>query len=856
MKFKFLFFFVFLISQFSFCQTTYFVVEGQGLSLVTTAPQGSAPHLVSNNLKFSGSGDLSLSGSDIYVDADFDIGGGGFNVGSNTVIIGGNTSFSNGNLEIGSGTFESVGSFDASNSTLTFTGPGRLKLGGSATSFGSFTRGTGTVEYNGASQTVLNLNSSSGSCYNNLEISGTGTKTLSGTSKIYGDLILTSSDFNLNGKTLYLKENMSRTSGNLVASSSSNLTIDNSGTHNICSFSDNDITIKTTSSGGSVTTTGDIDCKRIYMLSGNKTFTIDGETVNLSSDFTLNTGVLNVTSGALNINSNTTNSALISGGKLQVDGGTVSIGNSTLADIDITSGGELEINGGTLNIADALDVTSGTYTQNGGIVNVKSYVGSSHGSSENKFDVAAGTVNLIGGTLNLLGQKQSSSYTAMTLATGVSITANSNHNTVISTNNTSSNDENMYLDINGKSLGSVTLNLSGHDLYTESDVGVKGTLTMNGGNIYTQSNTLTIGTSTTDKGSLSRTSGFVDGKLKRWFSGTNSGIASGLFPLCDASESFRFVKVEYQQSTGGTLLAEWMPSSMGYNYTGSPITTSCNGGFPITNVCTEGYWSMTPADGISNNETKNYNITLSANNILSFIDDCHLGIVKRNGNNPWQIAGTHVDNTGDMFNPSVQSQNAQGWSNWGFVGGNGSALPVELLSFHANCEDDAALLKWVTASEYNSQSFDIQRSSDLIDWIDVVNYPAAGNSTIELSYSYLDENRSFNEKYYRLIQRDIDGNEMIYGPVFLNCFAHQKYISTYPNPGFGDFTLLINDKDLKGACDLKIIDTKGSNVFSKELNLMTGINTFFIANSLAPGMYQIQIHQNSELKATIKHVIH
>ena len=106
----------------------------------------------------------------------------------------------NGSLQIGSGTFESVGSFDASNSTLIFTGSGRLKLGGAVTSFGSFTRGTGTVEYNGTNQTVLNLNSSSASCYNNLEISGTGTKTLSGTSKVYGDLLLTSSDFNLNGK--------------------------------------------------------------------------------------------------------------------------------------------------------------------------------------------------------------------------------------------------------------------------------------------------------------------------------------------------------------------------------------------------------------------------------------------------------------------------------------------------------------------------------------------------------------------------------------------------------------------------------------------------------------------------------
>ena len=86
-----------------------------------------------------------------------------------------------------------------------------LKLGSTVTSLGTFIRGTGTVEYDGGNQNVIALSSSSSSSYNNLIINGSGTKTPAGTSKIYGDLTLTASDFDINGKTIFLKGNMNRT---------------------------------------------------------------------------------------------------------------------------------------------------------------------------------------------------------------------------------------------------------------------------------------------------------------------------------------------------------------------------------------------------------------------------------------------------------------------------------------------------------------------------------------------------------------------------------------------------------------------------------------------------------------------
>ena len=46
---------------------------------------------------------------------------------------------------------------------------------------------------------------------------------------------------------------------------------------------------------------------------------------------------------------------------------------------------------------------------------------------------------------------------------------------------------------------------------------------MNGGNILNDQNEIQLGLSLTIKGALDYNSGFILGKLKRWFSGTNAG---------------------------------------------------------------------------------------------------------------------------------------------------------------------------------------------------------------------------------------------------------------------------------------------------------------------------------------------
>tara|TARA_B110000967_G_C18855239_1_gene546846 strand:+ start:778 stop:1566 length:789 start_codon:yes stop_codon:yes gene_type:complete len=82
-------------------------------------------------------------------------------------------------------------------------------------------------------------------------------------------------------------------------------------------------------------------------------------------------------------------------------------------------------------------------------------------------------------------------------------------------------------------------------------------------------------------------------------------------------------------------------------------------------------------------------------------------------------------------------------------------LPVDLISFEAEREEDNIKLNWSTASEENNDYFEIQKSYDGEVFTPIGYVDGAGNSNEVLDYSYTDSET--NKAYYRLKQLDYDG---------------------------------------------------------------------------------------------------
>ena len=86
-----------------------------------------------------------------------------------------------------------------------------------------------------------------------------------------------------------------------------------------------------------------------------------------------------------------------------------------------------------------------------------------------------------------------------------------------------------------------------------------------------------------------------------------------------------------------------------------------------------------------------------------------------------------------------------------------STLPVELVSFSGEKQNEGVALTWVTASEINSDVYDILRSKDGKNFESIGKLPAANNSNKLLSYHFFDSSPKAGVNYYLLTEYDFDG---------------------------------------------------------------------------------------------------
>lgn len=112
-------------------------------------------------------------------------------------------------------------------------------------------------------------------------------------------------------------------------------------------------------------------------------------------------------------------------------------------------------------------------------------------------------------------------------------------------------------------------------------------------------------------------------------------------------------------------------------------------------------------------------------------------------------------------------------------------LPVELLSFINEVDNNNVTLKWITSSENNNSGFDIERKLTNNNWQRVNFVQGNGTSNSAHSYSYKDVVTNTGIYSYRLKQIDYNGNYKYYNlSSDVNIGAPKKFTlkQNYPNP--------------------------------------------------------------------------
>ncbi len=181
------------------------------------------------------------------------------------------------------------------------------------------------------------------------------------------------------------------------------------------------------------------------------------------------------------------------------------------------------------------------------------------------------------------------------------------------------------------------------------------------------------------------------------------------------------------------------------------------------------------------------------------------------------------------------------------------AVTPVILKYFQSSESPAgkALLKWATASEQGTQSFEILRSTDGIHYERIADVAASGNSNTEMTYTYTDNTVSADRFYYYSLKiKDIDGSATTSQvSLFRNLKASIKIITKLsPNPLKSPAHLMIEfEAEEVGNLKAYIYDAKGNLVLEDEMYAVLGFNKGHLhIGNIASGNYSVVFVMGSQ----------
>ncbi|MFN8143654.1 MAG: T9SS type A sorting domain-containing protein [Bacteroidia bacterium] len=181
------------------------------------------------------------------------------------------------------------------------------------------------------------------------------------------------------------------------------------------------------------------------------------------------------------------------------------------------------------------------------------------------------------------------------------------------------------------------------------------------------------------------------------------------------------------------------------------------------------------------------------------------------------------------------------------------ALPIELIYFKAKARSGVVDLTWATASEINNSYFTIERSSDGVNFIPIKQINGAGNSTVKLDYSAVDDQPLDGTSYYRLKQTDYDG-QYSYSDIESVKNGSKNNLPSFeikmidPNPFQSSFKVgFILDE--KAPVSFTLLSMSGKVMAEESIDTREGYNTFEFTDQtgLPSGMYIVVLKCNDKV---------
>ena len=166
-------------------------------------------------------------------------------------------------------------------------------------------------------------------------------------------------------------------------------------------------------------------------------------------------------------------------------------------------------------------------------------------------------------------------------------------------------------------------------------------------------------------------------------------------------------------------------------------------------------------------------------------------------------------------------------------------FPITWGSFEVQKETKGCLLEWTTLSELNNDFFEIQSSTNGVDFKTIGFVNAEGTTTKTTSYNFFDYQYSGNLTYYRLKQVDVDGTSDY--SIVRKIRGEVEDIMVYPNPTQGE----LNVRNLSLDANVYLFDAQGRVMLHKVATEQTIIIDL---NACQKGSYILKVVSNENVQ--------
>lgn len=284
-----------------------------------------------------------------------------------------------------------------------------------------------------------------------------------------------------------------------------------------------------------------------------------------------------------------------------------------------------------------------------------------------------------------------------------------------------------------------------------------------------------------------------------------------------------------------------------------------NDGQATVLVTNQNSWSSIYRGGLNDGVT--ISIAVNQNSLPSIysggVND-GFSILSAPGQNP--LPSIYLGGLNDGFNSLlIAAQNPlnniyRGGSNDGyaFAFTFANSLPIRLTDFKAQWRDKDAYLWWTVDMEDNNDHFEVERSTNGIDFVTAGIVQSLGNTQTIRRYDFTDKAISGNILYYRLKQVDKDGQSTHSAIVILKRDAPEFTLAVFPNPTNGAFTLQLNGISNFEKLQYQVYNLKGQLL---QNNRIRAGNTLINLSQWSSGTYLVAILNENKIIHQLKIIL-